>query len=304
MFLKAIAQRHMREQFSAYDAEAETFVPNSFEGRIDLTDRFLSIYNRPTRKRQLFTRPEEKLPDSYVFQHAGSGDIYILGQTRQDARYDVDDGNPYVSISMLHLVTPNALGSSGLAVHTRKEVQGPADDPGWMVEVDVSKTFLDIEFRTSSSEEGVYDSKVENFYAWAPITVVAQQWDFFDLSGIKYRVVDTFTDIGMRGLRLDRENDPRVDVIIHTKVRVYDETVHHFVTTNRPYNVTAIVPESVDIATWDDTTSTTQITLAIDFQNIGFVPEPNQFIEYQGRKRTIKTVATQAGEKQYRVTCE
>lgn len=304
MFLKAIAQKHMRESFDSYDAATKTFTPRAFEGRIDLTDRFLSIYNRPTRKRQLFTKPETVLPDSYVFRHRGTGDIYILGQVRQDARYDVDNGDPYVSISMLHLVTPEALGSSGLAVHTRRVIKGPPENPGWLVEEVLNENYLDIEFRTSSAEEGVYDSKVENFYAWTPITVLAAQWDFFTLSGIKYRVVDTFTDIGMRGLRLDREPDPRVDVVIFKKTRVYDRVTHTYVTTNEPFNVTAIVPENTDLAAWDDSNSTSIISLVIDFPNIGFVPQPNQEIEYQDRIRVVKSVVTQAGEKQYRINCE
>lgn len=304
MFLKAIAQRHMRESFDSYDSVTKTFTPKAFEGRIGLTDRFLSIYNRPTRKRQLFTKPGATLPESYVIRHRGTGDVYILGQVRQDARYDVDDGDPYVSISMLHLVTPEALGSSGVAIHTRKVIKGTAEDPGWLVEEEISENYLDIEFRTSSSEEGVYDSKIENFYAWTPITVVAKQWDFFTLNDTKYRVVDTFTDIGMRGLRLDREPDPRVNVTIYKTTRVYDRVTHEYVTTKAPFNVTAIVPENTDLAAWDDSNSKTSITLAIDFPNIGFTPEPNQDVEYQGRTRIIKSVATQAGEKQYRVTCE
>lgn len=304
MFLNEIAQRHMHESFDGYDAVTEDFVEDSFTARIDLTDRFLSIYNRPTRKRQLYMKPGTLLPTSYVIRHSTTKDVYIVGQIRQDARYDVEGGDPYVAMAMLHLVTPLAQGSSGVAIQTRKVTVGPQDDPGWMVEQQIDKTYLDIEFRTSSAEEGVYESKVENFYAWTPITVTAQQWDFFTLNDAVYRVVDTFTDIGMRGLRLDRAVDPRIDVVIYTNARVYDEVEHEFVDNQRPYNVTAIVPADVNIATWDDSNAASQISLVIDFGNIGFVPKQNQEISYQGRTRIIRSVATQAGEKQYRIECE
>lgn len=304
MFLNEIAKKNMHERLDGYNSTTKTFEPNSFQGRIDPTDRFLSIYNRPTRKRQLFTEPHTPLPQSNVFKHQTTGDIYILGQTRQDTRYDVLDGQPYVSISMLHLVTPNALGSSGKAIQVRKETQGPPENPGWMVAVDLGETYLDIEFRTSSSEAGVHDSKIENFYAWTPINVIAEQWDFFELNGIQYRVVDTFTDIGMRGLRLDRESDPRVDVVIQVQDRTYNDTTHEWESVTQDFNVTAIVPEATNLASWVDTSASSQIVLAIDHKNIGFTPKINQSILYQGVKRLIKKVSTQAGEKQFQVTCE
>ena len=37
---------------------------------------------------------------------------------------------------------------------------------------------MDVEFRTNSSEAGLYDSKIANFYAWAPLTTEVKQWDF------------------------------------------------------------------------------------------------------------------------------
>ena len=304
MFLNEIAQKNMKEKFDSFIEEDDDFEKNSFEGRIDLTDRFLSIYNRPTRKRQLYIRPDTKLPDSYVFRHPTTNDIYIIGQVRQDARYDITDGDPYVSISMLHLVTPSDKGSCGRAVHTRRVTTGPQEDPGWAEAVELGRPFMDVEFRTSSAEEGVYDTKVENYYAWCPITMNAKQWDGLELNGVRYRVVDVFTDIGMRGLRLDQEGDPRINVVLHTSTRTYNNVTHDFEVVSRAYNITVIVPSETDISHWMDTRERSLLTLVVDQENIGLTPKPDMQIEYQGRKRLVRSVTTQAGEKQYRLECE
>ena len=304
MFLAKIAQKNMKEVFSAYDKATKTFVEKSFEGRIGLTDSVLSIYNRPTRKRQLYVSPSENLPDSLVFKHPSSGDVYILGQDRQDARHDVAGGETYVKMLMCHLVTTKFDGSSGLAKQMRKVVKGPADNPGWLVDEEIDEDFLDIEFRTSSSEAGSYDVKVENFYAWTPITVDAQQQDFFQLNGISYRVIDTFTDIGMRGLRLDREADNRGDFVITVLEKAYDRDNHKTTTVEKNYNVTGIIPDNTDVSKWGDARAASSIDVVIEKAHIGIVPKPNMTVMYQGLSRIVKTVTTQAGERQYRLVCE
>ena len=304
MFLNKIAQARMGEWFASWDGDK--FVQNSFNGRIAIFDRFLSIYNRPTRKRQLYVKPGTLLPTSLVIQHQASGEMYIVGQGRADARDDVAEGNTYVEMYMLHTCTPNPDGSSGVALHTRKEVQGPDNDPGWLVNVELGGVFMDMEFRTSSAEEGMYDSKTENFYAWAPLPVKVNQHDFFSLNGINYRVVDTFVDAGMRGLRLDREPDNRVDFVIRVEGNpVFNPITYEEETSVKDYNVTGTVTSLTDLARWRvESRTNSTITVVIDEKHIGFTPTPNMVIMYQGLERRIRDVSTQAGERQFTVTCE
>lgn len=304
MFLNAIAQKHLHEQFDAWDSVTKTFVPRGFKGRLDLTDRFLSIYNRPTRKRQLYVKPDEVLPQSLVFRHPSSGDVYIIGQERQDARFDVTDGDTYIKMAMVHLVTPKIDGSSGLAVQTRKVPKGPADNPGWLVDEVLAEDFLDVEFRTNTAETGVYDNKVGNFYAWTTLNVEARQYDFFLLNGKNYRVVDSFPDLGMRGLRLDQEGDPRINLVITSITSGYDPVEHEYTDVEANFNVTAVIPEYNELAGWADNKISSSVTVVIDFNHIGFEPKPNMKVTYKGRTRLVKSVDSQAGEKQYRLLCE
>lgn len=305
MHLNKIAQTRMGESFSAW-VSGDTFVENAFKGRVHLTDRFLSIYNRPTRKRQLFVRPGTKLPETYVMRHQSTGEVYILGNGRQDARDDVDGGKAYSDMYILHLCTPTSGGSSGLAIQKRKVPKGPPENPGWLVEEVISETFIDMEFRTSSAEEGIYDTKTENFYAWTPITVEAFQHDVFELDGRSYRVVDTFTDAGMRGLRLDRERDNRVDfTITFTGPTVYNKDTYKMETTSGTHNVTGTVREKTDLALWRSESRTAPgIEVVIEEDHIGFIPKPNMKISYQGKERIIKDVASSVGDRQFSLVCE
>lgn len=304
MFLNKIAQAHMTEKFDGFDAVTREFIPNSFQGRIDLTDRFLSIYNRPTRKRQLFVKPYEPLPASMVFKHSATGQTYILGSGRMDARGDVNDGNPYVMLCMVHQVTENFIGSSGVCKHKRKMVAGTPADPGWLIDVEVDETYIDLEFRTSSSDSGTLEEKIQNFSAWMPLVSEVEQWDVIELHGKTYRVVDTFVDIGMRGLRLDQEPDPRINLVVHARDRVYNPVTHEFEDTVKDSKVTAIVSEDSELSTWASNRDSSFVTIIIKKNHIGFEPKVNTQISYQGRKRTIKSVSSNANEIEYKVICE
>lgn len=301
MFLDKIAQQHFTEKFEIYDEETEKFVASDFVGRIGPTDRFLSIYNRPTRKRQLYVSPEQEIPPSLVIRHALTGAEYILGIGRMDARGDVDEGNPYVTLCMLHDVSSTGSGRARLY---RRAPLGPPENPGWLVEQELAHTFLDLEFRTNASESGTLNNKIPNFYAWCPATISAQEWDYFELGGKRYRVVDSFMDAGMVGLRLDQEPDPRLDFVIQTKEQVYDNIRHEWVDRLETYNVTGIIPRDEDISKWARTTAINTIDVVIKSEHIGFTPLPEMDILYQGRTRKIKNVTTQAGQKEFRLVCE
>lgn len=300
MFLSKIASRKINEPMEAWDELTEQFVPNAFLGRILLTDRFLSNFNKPLRRRMMFMLPEVALPESMTFRHPGTHDVYIAGQRRGDAL----KGNTYLDLVMCHLVTDTPNGSSGLATIYRKATQGPPDNPGWMVEQVLTKAFVDMEFRTSANEADMYDTKIENYYAYLPITKQLEAWDFIELHGQRYRVVDTFADSGMSGLRIDKEVDTRVDFLLHTEgARVYDKATHQYVITPGTFEVTGVIIKDHEFSTWMNETET-YIDVSVEVGHIGFRPEPNTTrLEYQGKSRAVTQVSTQPGERQYRLRC-
>lgn len=302
MFLAKIAQRAMHETFTGWDAASGDFSGSGFEGRLAPVDRFLSIYNRPTRMRQLFVAPDTVLPDSLVFRHDTTGEIYLAGEARSDTRFNVTDGEPYATIVMAHEVTPNGRGTTGLATHFRRAPAGPADNPGWYVKSRVSDVYIDLEYRTSSSQEGVYDARLSEFYSWAPINAPVTDLDTLEMDGREYRVKDVYTDMGFLGLKLQQDPDPRVDLYVITADRAYNQTTHQFEGTETKHEVTAIISGSREQAVWNKLDNSIQVV--IDFSAIGFEPKTNMAVEYAGVRRMIKNVFTSVGAKQYELVVE
>lgn len=308
MFLNHIAQKNMHEQFEVWDRESQTFSRRGFEGRVHLMDRFLSIYNRPLRKRQLYVKPGTNLPESMVFKHPKSGCVYLIGHGRQDAASNVDEGNTYVDMYICHEVTPQPGGSSGLAKYFRRVPQGPVTDPGWLVEEELESVFLDMEFRTSTTDTAAYDHKIESLFCWAPLWLEAREWDFIELWGERYRVVDTYVEAGLRGLRIDRERDVRVDFKVLKNERTFDTTAHKWVDNLQEFKVTGVIIDTQELANWRgvfrEDIPTSNAEVAIDYDHIGFAPEVGMKVDLGGRIREIKEVYSQAGDKQYRLKVE
>ncbi|GEM_PF-4915519 len=300
MFLNKIAAKKITEPMEVWDEATESFVPG-FIGRIDLTDRFLSNFNKPLRRRMLYTEFGTAFPASRTFRHPGTGQVYLLGQTRSDAL----DGQPYVDLTVCHLATDEPNGSAGLATIYRKSPAGPANDPGWLVEQPVAKAFVDLEFRTSANEADTYEVKVENFFAFLPAHIKCEEWDFLELHGKRYRVVDTFPDSGLAGLRVDEEPDHRLDFVLHVDgEKVYNRTTHQWDLTTASFNVTGVLTKYRDFALWAED-SESYFEVVIDKAHIGMRPVPSTMsLEIEGKRRIIRQVSTQPGERQYILRCQ
>lgn len=304
MFLKATAHHWMTEKFLLYNEEEDRFGDNDLVGRLGPVDRFLSIYNRPTRMRQMFLKGSVDLPDCKIMKHSTTGEIYLIGGSRQDARGDIDDGDPYESIVMAHLASPGP--TSGLCSITRKVLPTDENDMqvyGWLEDKPIYETYIDLEFRTSSAEKGTYDERVGDYYGWLSDHVQLLPWDYITLNDQAYRVVDVYSDMGFIGIRADKKPDPRINVEIKTSDRVYDNATHTFTNDGETHKVTVIIPDDTDAALWANPQETS-IQVIVPTSNIGIRPEPNMKVTYQGVDRIIKSCFLQASDTEYRLECE
>lgn len=301
MYLNRIAERHAQEPFEAFDEASLSFVPSALAGRVGLVDRFQSIYNKPLRRRTLYHSPDQEFPASGTIRSTITGDVYLLGQRRPDARPHLGH---YHDITTLHRVTDEGeCSSSGLAELYRRVPEGPADDPGWLVEKLVAHHYVDLEFRTSSNEQDAYDTKIMNYTAHFPSGAKLFRHDGVKLHGRVFRVIDHYPDSGFMLARMDEEADHRVNLLIHRKSGTrFDQDAMRYVSEERSYKVTAEVVTNYDMAEWlDDTQS--YIDVVVEQDHIGFAPEAGDIVELDGRRRTVKRVSTQAGERQYRLRC-
>ena len=304
MHLKRIALKHANEQMEAWDPATESWEPNAFKARIDLTDRFLSNFNRPTRMRMMLHDDLVELPSSLVIRHPGTHDAYLVGTTRKDARA----GQPYVALTICRLVTELPGGSAGLATVSRKSPQGPAGNPGWLVDTPRPKVWIDTEFLSSADEVGATDLRVERYNAFVPRSAGLQHWDFVTLQGITYRVIDTFMDSGFCGLRVDQEADTRRNFVLTVAgTRTLNRTTHEYDTTaDTAFNVTGVMEKDVDAAVW---AKDTQDVVTVYFEAAN-VPSPfpaltgqAMWLTLDGKKRAVKSVETQPGKRQFQLRC-
>jgi len=297
--LKAIALKHANELLDIWDPATESWVPGALKARIDLTDRFLSNFNKPTRRRMLFADNTVVFPDSLTVRHPGTLDVYILGTTRKDARM----GKAYVGLTICQLVTEIPGGSAGFAVFTRKAPVGPANDPGWLVEVEFARAFADMEFRNSANEPDATELKVENYLVYAPQHVQLQEWDYMTLHGKKYKVIDSFPDSGFTSGRVDEEVDTRINFYLDVEgEKTYDRLAQKWLTTPRRYNVTGVMQRAEGFALWAGAED--YIDVYIEHAHIGIEPKANiMSLMVDGKARVIRQVSSQSGKRQWLLRC-
>lgn len=327
MFLDAIANKNIREKYVGLNPETMEFTGAEFLARMAPTDRFLSIYNRPTRMRQVFVKPNTTLPASLVVKHPMTGDVYLLGTQRQDTKFDVASGKPYVEIIMAHLVTPNNQGTSGVFTVTRKTLPDVTeyddfqdmidtdyagrdiyqDDDGnvygWLEDKQVAQAYGDVEFRTTKAEAGTYDMREGDYYGWFAVNAGLQDYDRLELDGRAYYVVMEYTDLGFTSVTLSHHQDRYQNFKFVTSERTYNSATHQYDTVEVLKEVTGIIPDDVEKTAWAGGTPSS-IQLAIDVNHIGFEPKVNEYVEYEGRRRKIKTAYLQAAKMQWLVVCE
>lgn len=298
--LKKTALKWANEPLEAWDPVTESWIPNALLGRIDLMDRFLSNFNKPTRRRMLFSAHDAVFPESLTIRHPGTKDVYILGTPRVDAR----KGVPYVKMTILQLTTDVPGGAAGLGIYTRRVPVGPPDDPGWLVDTVYAKGFTDLEFRSSSDEKDTEDLKIENFLLYTPLNLGLRAWDYLELKGHRYRLVDAFVDSGFTSGRIDEEPDTRINFYMDVEgASVYDRLTKTWIKQPRRYEVTGVMVRHEDFAIWSSEAEP-YIDVYFEEKHIGFTPVPNTMsLVYQGRSRVVRQVSTQAGTRQWILRC-
>lgn len=304
MHLKRIALKHANEPMEAWNPATESWVPSAFEARIDLTDRFLSNFNRPTRMRMMLHDDQAVLPASRVMRHPGTHDVYIIGTTRKDAR----KGMPYVGLTLLRLATELPGGSAGLATITRKAPAGPVNNPGWLVATPVAKAWIDTEFLSSSEERQATDLRIERYNAFAASTADIRDWDFITLQGKKHRVLDTFADSGLFGLRLDQEEDTRQDFVLKVAgSRTMNRTTHEWDSMPElSFNVTGVIEHENDVAAWVTDTNEV-ITVYFEADHVPYMMPTltgrEMWLVLNGKRRVVKEMDSQPGRRQWQLRC-
>lgn len=281
MDLRRISKHFDSEEFEYLDPVTRLW-GNTFEGRLAATDRFLSNFNRPTRKRMLYTDFDMDLSQVDVIRHKITGDVYLIGVARRDTFKLAKT----TQLLICHMVTPNGL-SAGLASVTRPTVTGVGDDLGWVQMLPAGEAYVDLELRATSREPGSKDTEIGMYYAWTESYWNFKDGDRIDLNGQHYIVEETAYDAELQHLRVISRDQYYIDVVFEIgTARTFDRDLNRFVDAPQTRNVSGYLVTLHDSNDGYDSDVSDHAELRIRTDHIGFTPLPGMKVKLLVNNKT------------------
>lgn len=274
--------------FDSYDFTNNLWVIASFQGQLKRADDFISIWNRPTRKRMLYTSPYQIIPSSVVRVNT-TGETFLVGHTAGDSLSNVH----YRNLSGLHQV-------DGTATHRRKTPVEVSGVKGWAVESTVKTTFADVELRSVNEGQETQQLNYGNYFLFMPFDSDLRRHDTVELNSVRYYVLDVYLDSGMRCGRATVQPDERVNFTFSSVgAPVYNPATQTSSSTNTSYNVTGkIVPLlTQDIKNSDVIRDRVKVLLLESF--ISFTPKVGDSLTYLGTTYTVDIVQRDASLEEF-----
>lgn len=204
------------KRFDLLDFEQYNFTDSTwdslpiFKAQLKSADKFLSIYHRPTRKRMLYCAPDVA-PTSTIIRVKVTGEIFIVGAVQSDSHANVN----YRVVYSLN----KALGYGRLI---RKVTSGPSNNPGWAVDTEILRTFVDAELRSLDEREDNklyhYGHYILNFPAGTLVEefdtfIVDQNFSSLPTQNLSFYIFESYHDSGMVNARAVLRGDERVNVV-------------------------------------------------------------------------------------------
>jgi len=281
-------------EFDIYDEALATWTASGLTGKIMPADRFLSNFNRPTRRRSLGLPPETAVPASNTIRVPSTGEIYFIGALRQDAQ----GGYAYDKIGILHR-------SETLGTVNRRAPVGPSNNPGWLVETVVASHYMDVELRSTSEVDEQKQQFEGDFFVAMPPHATPQAWDRLSIGGEDYMVELTYADSGFKFVRAIKRQDHRQDFVYHSRSAAVDYDPATGVVTDGlvNYNVTGF---AMDDQLGDSNTLQTKesrLVITVEQAHIGVVPTTEDELTWNSQRRRVMRVDQDFLNQQYHLHC-
>jgi hypothetical protein len=256
--------------FDAYDFTSGFWNSNQFVGQLQEADSFVTLWNRPTRKRMLHTAPQEVIPSSVV-RVSATGEIYMVGTAQSDILHDEN----YRRINGLHQ-------PQGAAVHRRLtpvEVLGVSQ---WASNETIRNTFADVELRSVDENQNAKIDNYGQFLLFCPGDEALQRQDTVEVGGSVYFVIEPYLDGGLACARVSLHPDERMNFVYKSFVSTaYDPNTQLNTPTFTSYNTTGkITSASAKVTMGSDVGETLDIMLHDRF--ISFEPKLEDEITFNG----------------------
>lgn len=279
-----VAAYFNRDNLDHYDFTTGSWVLGSFPAQVKQSDGFISIWNRPTRKRMLYTAKGVSIPSS-VIRVPSTQEIYMVGHSFGDSHRDTH----YRTLTGLHQ-------SAGTALHYRKTPAENAGIKGWAVEVLVKTTFADGELRSVNESQDNRLLNYGNYFLFLPSNTDVRRHDTVLFQGTTHYVLEVYHDSGMVCARSTVEPDARVNFVYQSMgSSSYNPNTQTAGVSYTSYNATGIIKpaEVKDIKSSEVTRNRITVRLLESF--ISFQPKIGDKVSYLGKVHTVDFVSRDAG---------
>lgn len=281
--------------FDGYDEATDTWTENVFQGKVLPVDRFLSNFNRPTRRRTLGLDPSiTTIPTSNTIRIPETGAIYMIGTLRQDAT----KGSAYDQIGILH-------SSATLGTVNRRAPTGPSTDPGWLVSSTAGTHYMDVELRSVSEVDEQKERFEGDFFVTLPPHASLLKWDQLLIDTKSYFVEEVYDDSGFVFVRAVQRLDPRRDFVYHSRgnTATYDPSTRAITDGLVDSNVTGFAMQyglgNTDLQALKEA----DLVVVVDVDHIGVVPTSEDELTWEGQKYKVEKVAQDFLQEQYQLHC-
>lgn len=273
--------------FDSYSPVTGLWTLNALKGQLKKADTFVSIWNRPTRKRMLYTQPGQE-PKTSVIRVNGTVTSYLVGSSQPDffgkARYR--------NVQSLH----QALGRATImrldryltpSVIVERRSQGTAH--------------TDFELRSVDEDVSRKSNHYGRYFCFLPSDSTVKKHDVLTLNGFEYYVIDLYVDSGFLAARVEQRRDERL-ILAYTELQsnTYNHNTQAVTEATAPHTVVARVASVAnDQANNNDILSNYLRVLLDPYFTPGLVPKPNDKITVSGQVYVVESVRAEPNNTEF-----
>lgn len=269
------------QDFENFDTATATWTGQTFQGQQKVSDKFSSIYHRPTRKAMLYCA-EDVTPAS-VIRNVSSGEVFMVGTLQPDTH----DNTFYRKVYAIHRAL--ALGTL-----LRKAPVGPVNNPGWAVEVNMGQVWVDLELRSANENEELIPISNEHYFVTMPSDADTREFDSIVVGGVNYWAVADYVDSSFKMFRAGKHKDPRDNLVFRRKAGT-TYSGGQVVPNWQDFNITARTGRA-DFSQSDGITAKNRIKIMIQDGWIGVTPTTDDKITVWGKDYDILTVTRDSSD--------
>lgn len=295
--LASAAKRFAQDQFVGWDAMSDTFSAIAQTGRLFRTDRFTTIYHRPTRRSTLSLLGE--WPASGVVRRVFGGEVLLVGANE---RQEIIGGSVvYDRLRQVHFVQQP---SGGKGDYYPASVSGSGDDLGVVTLGPAEPLYLDLELHAVNEPAAAVDYVVGKFLLTHSANAALQAGDYVAYASRWFLVEQPYVD---GGFRLARVREQVVGYQTFSYLRpgsgAYDPVTGSVTRGESPRLFSGII-ESGQTVLSGPTTLPRQLIVGVFKRHLGFVPQAGDGVSLGNQRYTITTCAQVRDEQQWRLTLE